>query len=533
MLFKFFCAVVLALSAVLAFANGTLPTCRGTPTAADLVNRCAPEVTFYVGGASAQAASLTKALLTPGLFFDASKPFAKVRDIALSVSGSGSPSAALPPGKDGNTIAFVGMGASGTGLAAGKRLAVIYNQANGSFAAVKQMLDPKASLKLDADPDENTTLVLTSLAEQKAGTGKGVNACNVSPVAADKVPAQPGVQLGYWTFECTTEAPFATAWGMDKVNTMALALSDLRPSEAVPGVITRWKPAAFPTVTTGMQGFGVIVSPNLYTALIAKEVAAGNLSRTCLTSEVVGNGNADTVSAACQPNLPNGDYTALVTGAVTTADSWLGTTGDNHRIVVARRTNASGTQAVSNIFFANQAGIAPRAVDQATDAAPTVLPGNPANPGQARVYGSVHVFEKSSTSEVITAVASATADSYAIGVVSLGSLYNTTVATSALQGAQYVKLGGISPNLIGVDDVTTVDATARAAIQLGYPMVYAMQAVTSAKLGEPYATLASKLIVALQDPEIDLPGIAYIASSQKNKNTPYLRAKSNYAPLSR
>jgi hypothetical protein len=524
--FKYLCSAGLALVSLGGIA-GTIPSCPETPAAADLVNRCAPEVTFYVGGASAQAAALSKALLTPGVIFDEAKPFAKVRDIAQSISGSGAATKAPTPGVDGNTIAFVGYGAAGTGTAAGKRVAVIYNKANGSFAAVRQLLAPKAEL------EENTTLQLTSLDEQKAGTGKGVLACNVSAVAFDKVAPQAGTKMGYSTFLCDTEAPFSLGWGADKMKVMSLALSDLRPSEATPGVIAKWKNNAFPSVTTAMQGFGVIVSPALYTALIAKEVAAGHLPLSCLGSETVGVGLSDTLHALCQPNLPNADYTGLITGRVTSANAFLVTTGDTHRIVLARRTDDSGTQAVSNIFFANQAGTAPKPVNRGSDAAPDVLAGNPGNPALPKTYGDLSVYEKTSTADVIAAVSGVAAGSYGIGVVSLENRYSTVHANSDLQGALYVKLGGISPNLSDVAGTLDVDALARAGILAGYPMTYAMQAITNAKLAEPYATLAAKLVAALQNPAVDLAGVAYIASGEASKNTPYLRANSNYAPLSR
>jgi len=494
--------------------------------AADLVNRCTPEVTFYMGGASAQADALIQALLTPGLIFDEAKPFAKVRDTALSISGSGSSTQALAPGVDGNTIAFVGFGAAGTG-AAGKRVAVIYNKAYASFSAVQQLLAPKI------ERDENTTLQLTTLAEQVGGTGKGVLACNVSTVASDKVAPQAGVKLGYSTFLCNNEAPFSTAWGGDKMKFMSLALSDFRPSESVPWLPFQWKNSNFPSVSLAMQGFGVIVSPALYTALIAKEVAAGHLPASCASSEVVGVGLADTISALCQPNLPNADYTGLITGRVTTADAFLGSTGDTRSITLARRTDMSGTQAASHLFFINPAGIPAKPAARGSVLASDVLVGNPANPDQAKTYGSLNVFEKASDADVIDAVSGGPDGSYALGVVSLENRYNTVHTRSELKGALYVKLGGVSPSLRDDAGVLHVDAWARDGMQAGYPMSYAMQALSSAKLAEPYRSIANKLIGALQKPAIDLPGVGLIGSGDASKDTPFLRANSNFAPLSR
>jgi hypothetical protein len=526
MTFKFIPALGLGLYSIAGFA-GTIASCPALPVAADLVNRCTPEVTFYMGGASSQAPAIIQALTTPGFIFDESRPFVKVRDVALSLSGSGSYTTALPPGVDGNTIAFIGYGAFGTGAAAGKRVAIIYNQANGSFAAVKQMLKPKDPL------EENITLQLTSRDEQKAGTGKGATACPPSSVVTDEVLAQTGFRLGYKTFLCDTEVPFSLGWGGDKQKTMSLALTDMRPSEAVPDVVTKWSNKTFPAVTTAMQGFGVIVSPALYTQLIAKEVANGNLPASCLTSETVGSGSTDTVHAFCQPNLPTADYTGLVTGSVTTANAFLGTSGDSSKIILARLADISGTQAASNIFFAGQENTAAKKAKRASDAAPTVAAGVPGTPGLSKAYGDLNVFEKNTADEVIAAVSGAAFGSYGIGVVSLLNRYDTVKAHSDLKGALYVKLGGISPNMVEIAGTTVVDTTARDAIMAGYPMTYAMQAITSAKLAGPYATLAAKLIAELQNPVADLPGIANIGSSNTARNTPFVRANGNYAPLSR
>jgi hypothetical protein len=394
---------------------------------------------------------------------------------------------------------------------------VIYNKANGSFAGVNQLLTPKAALA------ENTTVVLTTAAEQKTATGK-VAACLVSALAGDVVAGVTGTKLGYTTYECASEAAFSTGWGADKQKSMSLALADVRPSEATPGVIAKWKAAAFPAVTTGMQGFGVIVSPGLYTALIAKEVAAGHLAASCLTSEVVG-GATDVITAACQPNLATAAYTSLVTGKATTVDAFIGNGDTTTPIVLARRTDSSGTQAASNIFFANQAGTSVKIADRANDTAPTVV--------GAGTYGSVTVVENTATGDVITAVSAPAAGSYALGVVSIENYYSMTKSGSKLKGGLFVKLDGISPNLTEVAGATVVDSKSRVGIMSGYPMAFEMQAITSAKLAEPYATIAGKVVTALKDPAANLPGIAYIGSTDATKNTPFLRANSNYAPLSK
>jgi hypothetical protein len=523
---KLVSAACLALCSLSSFA-ATQDSCPSTLTPDALVNKCAPDFTFYMGGASAQAGALTNAILKPANLFDVSAPLVKVRLTAKSISGTGSSTTSLSAGKDGNTIAFVGIGAVGTS-AAGKRLAVIYNKANGSFAGVNQLLYPKTGEK------ENTTLVLTTLAEQKSGKGK-TTACTPSAVLADTVTAT-SEKLGYTTYECDSEVAFNTAWGGDKAKSMSMALADVRPSEATPGIygglIAKWKSANFPAVTTGMQGFGVIVSPALYTSLIAAQVAKGQLANSCLTSEQVG-GATDTITAACQPNLPTAAYTSLVTGKTTSAADFLGNSdAAGTLITLARRTDTSGTQAASNIFFANQAATAAKATLRDFDNAPTVAIGNPADSAASVSYTDVRVFEKTGTGDVITAVSGATG--YALGVVSLENTYSMSSKTTGVKKALYVKLDGISPNLTTAADGTTVlDAKARVGILNGYPMVYEMQALTSAKLGEPYKAIAGKIVTALQDPAGDLAGIAYIGSTDTAKNTPFKRLNSNYAPLSK
>jgi hypothetical protein len=530
---KLVSAACLALCSVGSFAVTVTPSCPVTPTANDLINKCTPEVTFYIGGASAQANALKTAVLTPDVLFDSTKPFAKVRDTALSISGSGSTTVALAAGKDGNTVAWVGYGASTlTGGAAGKRLAVIYNKANGSFAGVNQLFVPKTT------EAENVTLQLTTAKEQKAGTGKAVS-CGTSAVAADTVAAST-TSLGYATFECASEAAFSTAWGGDKAKAMSLALADVRPSEATPGIygglIGKWKPASFPAVTTGMQGFGVIVSPSLYTAMIAKQVADGVLPSSCTSSETV-NSTVDVITAACQPNLTKAAYTSLVTGNATSVAAFLGNTDTTSGLILARRTDSSGTQAASNIFFANQAATAAKSALRATDTAPDVLAGA-ADPAVANVVGNLSVYAKTATGDVTGAVGAATG--YAIGVASLDNGYTTTKSSSGIKGALFVKIDGISPNFVN----GALEAKQRGGIIAGYPFVYAMQALTSAKLADPYKSLATAITTELQNPVANLTGIAYIGSTDTTKNTPFLRTQAadpagkvistaNYAPLSK
>lgn len=496
--FKLVSAACVALCSAGAFA-ATPPTVCAPTTLAGLINTCAPEVTFYVGGASAQAGALNTILggATGGGIFDTSAVRGKLGLMSASVSGlNGTSSTDITKS---NTLGYIGIGAAGTPYV-GKRVLVIYNKANGSFAGVNQLLTGKGGAL------EEVTLVtatVKNLAKGIAGT------CSVT---TDSVAGSLGVA------SCATELAFKSAWGVDAQKSMHLALSDVRPNEATPGVVKKWDQTKFPAVTTGMQGFGVIVNPALYTALIAKEVAAGNLANSCLTSEIVG-GATDTITAACQPNLSKALYASVITGKVTSADALLGTTGDANALTLHRRVNSSGTQAASNIFFAGQAGYVLKTplVDGFAD----VLAGNVAP------VGSLTVTENSATGTVLSGVAAATG--YALGVVSIENTYNMTKASSKLAGSLFVKLDGVSPNFSAATGA--LDAKARVGLMNGYPFAFEMQAVKSAALGANQLDIAGKIITALQDPAQNLAGIAYIGSGDAAKNTSYTHGVSNYLPL--
>jgi hypothetical protein len=485
-----------------------------------MANNCSPEITFYMGGASAQAGALNTVLLTDGKVFDSTKgPVIKVTDNTTVT--------ATAPSGGGNTVAYYGFNA------AGKRVAVIYNKANGSFAGVYQLIKDVKSAP------EGLTLQLTTAKEGATAAGKA------TPCVVGALTPATTKQMAYTSVSCTgSQALFSTAWGIDKQKIMHLALADVRPSEATPGilggVIGKWKPSAFPTESTGLQGFGVIVSPGLYTKMIEAQVAKGRLPASCTSSETVG-GATDVITAACQPNLSTAAYTSLVTGTAQNLGEFLGTTSTD-AMILARRTVTSGTQASSNIFFANQAATAAKAALQTTDNAPTVIPGNPADPTLAvtAAGSSVSVYEKTGTGDVITAVSGAGTAGFAIGVVSLENIYDLDKTKGKLKGALYVKIDGISPNLtVDSAGATVVDPKNRVGLLNGYPFAYEMQALTlaDAKLLEPYKTIKNTIVTGLKDTTANLSGIAYIGATDATLAAPYRRVgggiTSNYAPLSK
>ena len=491
---KFIAAACVAVCSTGAFAAATPVTCAPS-TLAGLINTCAPEVTFYVGGASAQAGALNAVLAAGAGIFDATKVRGKITLTSTSISGNG------------NTVGYIGIGHADAGVTiANKRVLVIYNKANGSFAGVNQLLTGKGGNL------EEVTLK-TAAAKELA---KGIS--GVCTVATESTAGSLGVA------SCASEVAFSSAWGADAQKKMHMALADVRPNEASPGIVKSWKPASFPSKTTGMQGFGVMVNPALYTALITKEIDAGRLASSCSSSETV-SGATYAITATCVPNLSRADYASIVTGKITTGEQLTGISGDTKTINLARRTSSSGTQAASNIYFANQQGYNAKLIADGADAYADVK--------AAGTYGTMVVTEKTATGDVITAVSGETTN-YALGVVSIENYYSNTVASSKLKGALFVKLEGVSP--IHKTD-GSIDLKARAGLLNGYPFAFQMQAIKPTGLAAPYLTIHDKIVAALTDPAQDLAGIAYIGSTDATKNTAYTRftdadvSGGNYLPL--
>jgi hypothetical protein len=477
-----------------------------------LVNKCAPEIIFFIGGASAQANALKTVLTTNGAIFNTALPFVKVRHVAQSVSGTGSESTAAVAGTDYNTIAYIGYGAFTIASIAGKRVMVVYNKANGSFAGVNTLLTGAGGA------GEETTLVTTTVKEQASIVGKGT-ACGLGQTASaasyDAIP----------TYDCTTEAPIKSGWSVDKQKVLHLALSDVRPSEAVPGVVKAWKPANFPATATGMQGFGVVVNVALYKALIEREVVAKEMLDSCKTSETFGDTYA--LSADCQPSISSAEYAALMTGKINTANALLGTTADTKTIALNRRVNSSGTQAAAEIFFAGRALY--NAKTPTADGYLTVLGGTVGSPA---VSGGLTVNTLSTTDNVLDAIRNESTH-YALGVISLDKGFSLS-KSSALKGALWVKLDGISPNMSKdpATGATVFDSKTKVGFARAYPFVYEAQAIRSAKLSGAHLDIFTK-IVGDSTLGTGLVGQADLNGFVPKASARFTRGDSNFYPLTK
>jgi len=556
---KLIAAAAFAVCGSSAFAACTTPSTNSD----ELVMSCAPQVTVYMAGASAQAPAIHTLLLTTSAVFDLSKAIAIVTPTQGSTAtkyyasrtssslSSSSPAVTTTASSSAytgakNTVIYLGTGAgtynATSNPSGGKRVAVVYNTANGSFAGVKQMTEGTGTTNPSTSLSNNEQLsqgLLTS-AQQTAGT---TLTCKISGNTSGTQVAwsNPGTPV-IPSYACTgndfnylTTVPAGGAMGVQ------LALADVAPKQASLGVLTAgaWTSTKYPLTVTGMQGFGIMVNDLALKALIRREVAAGRLSSSCDSTAIGSSTTTSTLTAACQPSIRSSDMTALITGMATAA-LISGDSTDTTAINYYRRVPFSGTQAASNIAFAGQAaieGFASTALvaktATATGFSDPILGATIDSNGNYTYTSSTTKYvnyAKVGSGDVIDGV-SANTGAYAFGVVSLEKVWNATKASSALKGASWVKLDGISPNY----DMSTGthDTKQRVGMQAGYPFQFEMVALKNAKSTGASKAVATSIVTGLQTDTYNLPGIAYIGSSSSTYKANFWRGglANNYAPL--
>lgn len=432
--FKIIAAACAALCSASAFAAPLNPVTQ------------APELTFYIGGASAQKAALNA--VAPDLF-------AVPADVVKITQAAGQ-----------KTLGWYGMSKS-TLTTTSKRLFVAYNSTGGSNAGVAQLLTTGAP----AEAEANIVTV-------------GNAGCGATTGAA-----------GTWTAACTTTA----------VTEVDMALSDVYPGEAVPGVLPTGpgtiSVGALTVKKTALEGFGVAVNPALYAALqSAQGLCAGT-------------------AAACQPSIRRADYASLVTveGSIKDAGALLGNS-DATPLTLVRRVDSSGTQAASNIFFANNV-----CGTLGYQGALNTVGQFDSNPG---VFD---ISEQSETGGVRTALTGTNTTGYALGVVSLEN-----IPTTALTSYQFVKLDGVSPNYsaAGVADLKQRNAFASGS----YPFAVEMTGMYRTSATAVTKKLAEAVITGLKSSALhDLAGLAYLdnpaAYTVGGKQSRVNRGGNNCQPL--
>lgn len=479
---KFLAATCMALGSSAAFAVTVLPCDTTSPVA--MANTCAPEVKMFIAGSSALGDALS--IVVPADLFDTS-----VTPVTVIKDTSGDASANLDPTKT-HVTGWYGMSVAAKTGGVSKRLFVVYNNNNGSAAGVSQVLNFKPAGIVEAD-------IVT------VGPTAGVaNTCSLVS-AADTTTIPPTLAV----VKCTTHAPTQAD----------LAISDVAPVELykletpmIAGVAG--KLAVLTTLTSAplaLQGFGVVVNDNLYKALQTKNLAEGLLPSSCSVGDA---------TAACQPSVKSAEYASLITkqGSIKSAAALLNNTSDATPLILARRDDLSGTQASSNIFFADNS------CGNSHDAKGKLIKG--VLGGQLDIISSVDypapasgatpalvVQSNAATSNVKTAVNTNVdalgANVYAIGVLSL----NTTTGGSG----KFVKIDGVSPTF-NADNTPAYKQRTRI-INGDYP--FAMTAfaawptkpvkksVNDAVAGFPQ--VLQTVVSALQDSTAhDLLGIGYI-----------------------
>lgn len=492
-------AACAALCSVSAFAG----SCPATVTTAeDLVNKCAPEVAFYFGGASAQEPAVLAIMNAGGNgIFDTTKPLVRLTSTAGGSDASHGAS---------QSTAWVGFGKAvadgGDASYAGKRIIAIYNKVSGSGGGHLQLLNGAGAAKLAGLT--NATQTIRTLSAKEEAKSIPFTSCGTT-FAADAVATDAVTHTGV----CTNSESFFSGWSGAKI--MHMSLLDVEPQKLDPSLGIKKDGGA--RTATAYQGFGLIVSPSLYAAMQAKGIADGKIDAACTTAST---------DVKCQPSMSSADYAGLLSGTVKSAKAFLKSDADD-AITVARRVVYSGTQAASNIFFLNQAGY-----NKKTELSSFLAP-----LGAKAASGTdfVTIVEGNTTGDVRNAVRNATG--YAVGVVSLENL----PTSSSVLPAKYVKIDGHSPDVNAAGVIGTAAAKNRISLQNGYPFQFQMTAVVHSKaVGTAQEKIATNIINALKlASNSDIAGLAYTdvtgitdAAVISAKQATYERAlNNNYAPL--
>jgi hypothetical protein len=248
-----------------------------------------PEITVYITGASAQKTALAASV--PAIC-DVANDVVRLSDTSTAATG---------------TVGWYCKTKAITG-ASGKRTLVLYRSKNGSAAGINQLLST------DTLESQAETIDPTSCSATSGSSGSYVSTCTAT------------VKL-----EST------------------MALSDVAATEFAAGVLltTGRAPSSLTKANVGLQGFGVVVNAEMYTALQEQNVADGLMDVSCV---------GVTTTYACQPSIRSTDYASLISasGTIKSAAALVpAATASASDLVLCRRVDTSGTQASSNIFFLN------------------------------------------------------------------------------------------------------------------------------------------------------------------------------------
>jgi len=463
---------------------------------------CAPEVTFYITGATAQAPYLTGTTGLQDKWFESG--------YFTIFEGDGTTANTVSSGRktDSNARGWYGIGKANT-AAAGKRLYVAYHP-KGSIEGVMQVMSPTAT-----EPEATMFYPGSSKCVQSGTTT---------------------------TYYCGQSQAFETD----------LALSDVAPQEgdlvwmkAANGgkALPKFDSTALLSTPVGLQAFALIVNNAFYVALQARDKERGYIAASCLSEGSAATYPASAVTSACRPTMARHEYASLIAAnGAKDLTHILGTSASAAKLVIDRRYGGSGTQASSNIYFLNNP-CGGRGMASATAAAAdgkglnidttdkvisntygggliprsgTAVTSDPSAAVSGKEYGNISVVEWTSSSS--TALKS----SYGVG--STADYHIGVAAASSDDGStwKYLKLDGVDP--IGTATGVKAGAPYTDNLRNGlYPfsMVFYTVVTQAAakKTTDTLSKMATELTATLKVPTVDLVGIAALPGSGTTKTT--------------
>jgi len=467
-----------------------------------IVNNCIPAATLFIGGASTMSSNV--------LTIANAQIFDTAAFTPIEVRPSAAVTTAVPSLTTANFKAFLGVAKAGIGTVGGKLVYVVYNYNNGSAGGVSQLLGKTPKLADQAVAakaiPEATVIFVGPAKSQNVPDTKTANVfCGTTPSGITST---------------------ATLVGCNSYNTMTadMALSDVRAQElyAVYAAAAKGKPSTLTQIPLAFQSFGVAVSPTLYAAL---QTAQG------LTNDA---------TAANQPSITRASYASLVSkgGKIDSLSSFLsanatvsGYTPPTGELVLARRDDLSGTQAVSNMFFVNgqcggngNAAVA-KSLDEKVGKAGGLLGGLAIRQNtDDDVAGVLDVQSNSTTNDVRTALN--VAGAYAIGA--LGTSSGGAQGTAG----HFVKIDGISPNANG-GAFRTAAATRAQIVNGNYQFAYTLygmyvtKTMADAKNVNKKAMVDAMMAGFANSNLTDLAGMAYLDGAVSAKQTSFTRQGGN------
>jgi len=471
------------------FASATVSCTTAPATEADkleFVNTCAPKIIFSLNGSSALAGTLDSVI-------QAQFSTAPIKVVDMSSKYGANTATSLTASSPSVTI-YYGIRKNTT-----KPMVIYYQNWNGSAAGVSALIGKKG------------TVAETLLVDLQKG---GDNKCTLGATTN--------------TVNCSNTPAYIVS---------DLAVSDVAANELLAlseGITVSVKDSKLTEVPLVMQGFGIAVSKALY----AKLQAAQSATASCA---------ADTYTPECQPNITTKQFATLISknGKYTKLGDLL---GDNSTdpLTIARRDEASGTQATAQMFFAGS-GCSNK--ETYSMAGSTVVGSNGTNAGaDGLITGSNNIsVAVKTTSKGVEDLFLSTG--YVISILPLSKAapknvkgeanFMKTDGTAALnKNWRFVKLDGVSPDL-SADSFTGTPALGtrsladkvRANMITGeWPLQVTSYAYRLTALKGDKKDVADALTSSISNPDTEAPGISYFTGSA-NQKTQVHKASGNCSPL--